>query len=350
MNGRAAAEVPAAGGTAGPARAPEPGPRRRQRVYAVLARNARLIALAAAAFLLTSALLLRFYVAGELAEIPARTERTLRLTDDSASYLDTGTWKTVRDVPVVRATEVQGGLAPGNPDWATWHLSTSVTSRGATLAYSDRRVIVDRTTGMAVNCCGEHVDGDRAVRQAGLVLPWPAGGTWQEYPFYDAGIRAAPPMVFDGYGEVAGLRVRRYVQRIDTTQIPDSARPVPARALGADASGTVTANRWLDLERTYWVEPVTGHVVDVREVRRETLRPETGDGRRTLLEADLRLADELVAAEAREAERQRMLLRAARAWLPAGLGAAGVLLLLLTAARAAVHTRRDGAAADGAAG
>ncbi|QBI52786.1 DUF3068 domain-containing protein [Streptomonospora litoralis] len=306
---------------------------RRSGASVVLARNGRLIALAAAAFLLTAALMLRFYVAAELAMVPPRMELTMRLTDDSGAYLDTGTWRTVRGAEVQRRTEVHGEFAPGNPEWTTWRMSTEVTSGDETLAHHDRRAVVDRATATAVNCCGEHVDGDRAVRQAGLVLLWPAGGTWNEYPFYDADIRAAPPMVFAGRDTVDGLAVRRYVQRIDATQVPDSARPVPAEALGMDRSGTVSANRWLTLERTYWVEPVTGRVVDAREARRETLRPETGGARRMMLEADLRMTEELVAAKAREARELRTLLLAARTWLPAGLGAAGGVLLLLTAWR-----------------
>lgn len=323
------------GVAAGAAEGGSGGPRRlgRRAASAALARNARLIALAAAAFLLTLALMLRSYVADELEKIPARTELIMRLTDDSAAYLDTGTWEVVRGVPVERRTEVSGTFAPGNADWTTWRMSTSVSSRDTPLAHSDRRVVVDRETGTAVNCCGEHVDGDKAVRQAGLVLHWPAGGTWEEYPFYDADIRAAPPMVFDGADTVGGLFVRRYVQTVDTTQVPDSARPVPARALGRGRPGTVQANRWLELERTLWVEPVTGRVVNAREVRRETLRPENGDGERLLLNADLRMAEELVAGEVRLAEQQRTLLQAVRSWLPIGLGAAGGALSVFALAR-----------------
>ncbi|MFD0776969.1 porin PorA family protein, partial [Streptomonospora algeriensis] len=201
-------------------------PRRRANrlASAALARNARLLALAAAVFLLTSALLLRSYVADELEKIPARIELTMRLTDDSAAYLDGGTWEVVRDVPVERLTEVSGSFAPGSTDWTTWQMSTAVSSRGTPLAHSERRVVVDRETGTAANCCGEYVDGDRRVRQAGLVLQWPAGGSWDEYPFYDADIRAAPPMVFDGNATVGGLFARRYVQTVEAAQVPGSAR------------------------------------------------------------------------------------------------------------------------------
>ncbi|GAA4892947.1 DUF3068 domain-containing protein [Streptomonospora salina] len=334
--------------TAGPGGPVPDRPRRpgSRAVSAALARNGRLIALATAVFLITSALMLRFYVAGELEKIPARAELTMRLTDDSAAYLDTGAWDEVRGAPVERLTEISGDYAPGNSDWTAWRMSTEVSSGGTPLAYRERRVVVDRATGTAVNCCGEHVGGDREVRQAGLVLRWPAGGTWDEYPFYDADLRAAPPMVFDGGATVGGLFVRRYVQTVDTAQVPDSARPVPARELGLDRPGTVEAHRWLELERTLWVEPVTGRVVDAREVRHETLRPENGDGERLLLDADLRMAEELSDAKTGAAERRRTLLRAVRSWLPIGLGAAGGASAVWALA-GAVRARRAAAQARG---
>src|SRR5690606_31578470 len=150
------------GGAARGARRRRPGP------------GAALIAAALGAFLLTSALMLRFYVYEQLALVPAGTDLQLRMVDEDASYLDTSTWRTVKDAEVIRQTEISGGLSAGNPGWATWEMSTDTTSGSSMIGHMDRRVIVDRSTGRAVNCCGEHVGGDRAVRQAGLVLYWPA--------------------------------------------------------------------------------------------------------------------------------------------------------------------------------
>lgn len=289
-------------------------------------RNAVPIAVALGAFLLTSAVLLRFYVYEGMAMLPPETDLQLQMADEDAAYLDTSTWTSVRGVEVEQTTEISGRPAAGNPDWSTWQMTTGTVSGSTTLGHLDRRVIVDRTTGRAVNCCGEHVGGDRAVRQAGLVLHWPAGASGGDHPFYDADTRSAPPMRLEGSDEVAGVPVQRYVQKVDAAQVPGSARKVPASALGLEQRGAVAATRWVEIERVHWVEPVSGRLVDAAEHRVETLRGSSG-GERTLLSADLELTEASVAAYAEAAATQRTLLTAVRTWIPMGAGALGGLVL-----------------------
>ncbi|CAM3710119.1 hypothetical protein GCM10009799_27060 [Nocardiopsis rhodophaea] len=310
----------------------------------VLRRNAAPLLAAFGAFCITFALLLRFFLYSQIAMIPADMRMELRLTDEAATYLDTSTWKTVKDTEVVRSIGVTGTTSPGNPGWSAWDMSTDTATKEHMIEHMDRRVIVDRSTGTAVNCCGEHVDGDRAVRQAGLVLSWPANATDDEYAFYDADIRAAPRMVFDGTEDIGGTATRRFVQRISPTQVPQSSREVPAAALGLDRDGTVDATRWVEVERTYWIEPVSGNVVNAAEKRTETLRSESGRGERVLLDADLTLQDTQVSAYTENARSTRLLLIAVRTYLPIVLGAVGTVLLaagLLAAARARRGPRHD---------
>ncbi|MBB4933834.1 hypothetical protein F4561_004654 [Lipingzhangella halophila] len=305
-----------------------------------LRRNPGPALVALGAFCATLALLLRFYVYGQLAVLPGGIELELPLVDESASYLDTSTWKTVEEAEVRRTTTIDGTVRPGDSGGATWEISVDTATPDTMLDHTDRRVIVDRSTGRAVNCCGEHVAGDRAVRQAGLVLYWPAGAADREHTFYDADIRAAPRMVFDGHEDIAGVPTRRYVQQIESTQIPDSARQVPASALDLERSGTVEASRWLELRRTYWVEPVSGYLVRAVEERRETLRAEDRGGERVLLDAELAMPDRSVAAYAERAENRARLLSALRAWVPIGLGAVGGPLVLVGLAWSFVRDRR----------
>ncbi|MFC4562097.1 DUF3068 domain-containing protein [Nocardiopsis mangrovi] len=322
-----------AGGPAGRRRSPG-----RAAAQRAVRANAAPLLFAAAAFAITLGLLLRFHVADRIEVLPAVVSADLRLVDPAASYLDAATWETVEDTEVVQRTEVRGSVSPGNPDWSTWEVTVD-TAGDAMIGHMDRRVVVHRSTGAAVNCCGEHVDGDRAVRQAGLVLYWPAGGARDAHPFYDADIRAAPLMEFTGTEQVAGLATRRYEQTVEPTQVPGSARSVPARALGLDRSGTVTATRWVEVHRTYWIEPVSGRLVDAEEERRETLRAETGTGERMLLDASLAMPDDRIGAFVADARTARLTFLAVRTWAPAGLGGVGVLLLAAGAA-AALRARR----------
>lgn len=290
---------------------------------------------AAGAFLLTLALLLPLYVHDRVALLPAEASFTLRMTDQEAAYLDTATWTRVESTELEQVTRVEASAHGG--DWSAWEMTVSTSASDQVIDHWSRRVIVNRETGRAVNCCGEHVNGDRAVRQAGLVLYWPPGVPEGGHSFYDAEVRSAPSVEFEEDDEVAGVPVRRYTQTVDRTQVPESARDVPAALFDPAAEGTVRVNRWLTAERTFWVEPVTGMVVNMEESRSETLRPQNGSGEVALLDTELALADGQVSGYAEQARVRSLLLRGLDQWAPWTLGPVGVLAILaglLTAWRA----------------
>nr|WP_239647881.1 DUF3068 domain-containing protein [Nocardiopsis ganjiahuensis] len=281
---------------------------------------------AAGAFLLTLALLLPLYVHERVALLPGEASFTLSMVDTEADYLDTATWSQVESTELEQLIRVEA-TAHGD-DWSAWETTVSTSASDRVIDHWSRRVIVDRETGRAVNCCGEHVNGDRAVRQAGLVLHWPPGVPEGGHTFYDAEVRSAPAVEFEADDEVAGVPVRRYTQSVDATQVPDSARDVPAALFEPGAEGTVSATRWLTAERTFWVEPVTGTVVNLQESRSEALRPQNGPGEVALLEAELALADGQVSGYAEQARVRSLLLRGLDLWAPWTLGPVGVFAIL----------------------
>lgn len=282
---------------------------------------------AAGAFLLTLALLLPLYVHDRVALLPADASFTLSLGDDQASYLDTATWTRVESTELEQLTRVEAAAHGG--DWSAWEMTVNTSAADRVIDHWSRRVIVNRETGRAVNCCGEHVNGDHAVRQAGLVLYWPPGVSEGGHSFYDAEVRSAPSVEFDDDDEVAGVPVRRYSQSVDATQMPESARDVPAALFDPGAEGTVSATRWLTAERTFWVEPVTGMVVNMEESRSETLRPQNGSGEVALLDAELALEDGQVSGYAEQARVRSLLLQGLDLWAPWTLGPVGVLAILV---------------------
>lgn len=290
---------------------------------------------AAGAFCMTFALLTHFYVYPRIAVLPAQAHQVWTLEDRGGTYVDTAQWRTREDVEVVQHTELVGRPMPGNSDWAVWTITVDTSGPLGLIDHHSRKVIVDRATAKAVNCCGEHVDGDFAVRQAGLIALWPPAAEGTEHPFYDPDTRAAPVMRLDGTDEVSGIAARRYVQVVPPTQVPGSAHDAPAAELGLDRSGTVRVTRWVEVTRTYWVEPVSGHVLDIAEQRRETLRTTEGGGERLVLDADLRMRPGQVQARIQRASDRALLLTLVRAWLPLLLGAAGALVAAVEAVRAA---------------
>ncbi|MER6626350.1 porin PorA family protein [Streptomyces sp. NPDC000931] len=134
--------------------------------------------------------------------------------------------------------------------------------------------------------------------------------------------------MFEEDDEVAGVAVRRYTQTVDATQVPDSARDVPAALFDPDAEGTVSVNRWLTAERTFWVEPTTGILVNLEESRSETLRPQNGSGEVELLDAELALAEGQVSGYAEQARVRSLLLRGLDLWAPWTLGPVGAVAVL----------------------
>ncbi|QVQ54297.1 DUF3068 domain-containing protein [Spiractinospora alimapuensis] len=292
------------------------------RGVAAARRHAAVLLVGLGAFLAALAILLRTYVYAQLALLPGTVTDQVVLEDEAAEYLDTTQWETVEDVSVVRTEEVLAQQSPGNAGWSVWWVQSGTEAEERPVDHVDRRVVVDRADGTAINCCGEHVNGDRAVRQAGLTLYWPPGAAPEDHPYYDADIRAAPAMRYEGVEEIGGIETRRYVQTIEATQLPDSVRSVPAEVLGEDGDGVVDAARWLDLTRTVWVEPESGLPVHREERRREALRGVDGRGEVVLLSADLETPPAQVTANADHARQRATLLRATQSWIP------GLLLVL----------------------
>ncbi|MCY9785514.1 DUF3068 domain-containing protein [Nocardiopsis sp. EMB25] len=300
---------------------------------------------AVGAFLLTLAALLPLYVHDRVALLPASAEFELRMVDEDAAYLDASTWSLRQGVELRRVVRVDA--APHGGDWSAWEMSVDVSTPERMIDHWSRRVIVDRVTGRAVNCCGEHVNGDRAVRQAGLVFHWPAGAPAEDVTHYDAEVRSAPRLEFQTEGQVAGVTARRYTQTVESTQVPGSARSVPAALFTPGAEGTVTAARWVEITRVYWVEPVSGLVVNAQETRSETLRPRGGGGEVGLLAAELTLSEGQVAALAEQARVRAFLLTVLDTWAPWILGPLGALAVLAGLVQAwrtretALRRRRD---------
>ncbi|MFC7327597.1 DUF3068 domain-containing protein [Marinactinospora rubrisoli] len=299
---------------------------------------------AAGAFLVTLALLLRFPVHGQLARLPDGGHLTWRLEAASARYLDTTTWRTREDAELVRRIDAVGAPVPGAADRAAWNVSATTSGPDGTLGHLAWRVTVDRESGETVACCGGHVGGDHSVRPGGLGPWWPPGGGEVERPVFDPDLRTAVPAAPGGADVIAGVPTERYVQTVGPAVVPEPARPVPASLFGSDARGTVGAARWVAAERVYWVEPVTGRVVQMRERRTETLRPVDGEiegdaPERVLLAADFRTPLSDATANATAAGRRADLLTSTRTALPAGLAGIGALLILAGFVRRAAAGR-----------
>lgn len=293
------------------------------------ARLVRTALLAASAFLVTLAALLRFHVYGQLAVFPPNQHLSFTLESPSATYFDTATYKVRRGVPVTQTVAFHGDPAAGDERTAVWtEFSSLETGDGRRVDYHERRSGFDRRTGMIRDCCDGYVDDGAEVRQSGLAFFPPPGAQPRTYPVFDTVLRRQVRLGFEGREEVAGLPVYRYSYTAGPVPAAEPPVELPGTVLGRKTDKPVTAVRYTWITRTLWMEPESGLPVRVREERTDTLR--TGDGKNSLIAftATLETRPDDVAALAARASGSRALMIAVRDVVP--------LVLLVLAPPAAV--------------
>jgi hypothetical protein len=181
-----------------------------------------------------------------------------------------------------------------------------------------------------VNCCGEYyetVEGEQTpVRHRGLIFKFPFDTQKQPYLWWDTTLLEAVPVEYDGVQDVAGLNTYRFVQTIEPSVVGTA--EVPPELVGASGTEPVTADRVYSNERTLWVEPHTGVVIDRAEEQLSTLRYEGRDVVTTTA-VDTSYSDETVASRIDEYGPLASQLNLVRNIVPLVGLAAGLVLLVV---------------------
>ena len=255
-----------------------------------------------AAFLVTMAVLLRYYVYGGSLAFPLEQRRTTHLTAPVATYLDTATFQVRTGVPVTDTVSLYGDQAAGDGRTAVWvEFSSMETAYGRRIDYHERRTAFDRRTGLAVACCDAYVDDDTAVPQTGLAFRLPHRAEPRGYPMFDPVIKRQVTLGFEQAETLDGLPVYRYSYTVGPAKVEDLPGEVPRRVLGLPGTGVADVARYVQITRTLWVEPESGLPVRVRERRVDTLRTPDGVDRLVAFRADLATAPGDVDAQVAEA-------------------------------------------------
>ena len=105
---------------------------------------------------------------------------------------------------------------------------------------------------------------------------------------------------------------------------------VPASLLGL-SGGSLVANRYYQVDVTYWVDPRTGVLIDQQEKGLPYLRGPTGPGYLTVADCNLRMTDVSRRALAAEANKNAAQLTLIRLTAPVGGVVLGLILILLDA-------------------
>ncbi|MFI9818075.1 DUF3068 domain-containing protein [Saccharothrix variisporea] len=267
-----------------------------------------------------------------------------------------------RDLSLTSTRKVTGDLkaeeVARDGDVTVWVEATKLVSDrdGLTVTAGVRSLCLDRHSGEMVTPCenqyyeketGKRVKADRGeAQQPGLSFKFPFGTEKKTYRWYDGTVRQARDARYVGEDTVKDLPVYKFVQEIPSTKVDE--REVPGSLVGQPGVPTVKAALHYEVVRTFWVEPVTGKVVDGSEQVKQELRPATGPAT-TVFEGTLKMTDETVTANVGESEENLGKLFVITT-LPTVLYVVGgvliaVSLLLLATDRPGRHLRNGGGAA-----
>lgn len=298
------------------------------------------------AFLVTAALVLRFYGSAQLAvaEEDPRDVVTMHATNATVFVPSTQSEVTT-DVTVKQKTvgdlEAAKDAPGGVVVWFT--TTTRTTAEGVVVQQSMARTALDAATGMAKPCCESFAEVvDQAISKDSrnsLVLKFPFETEKKTYAMWDSVMGKSVKAVYRGTAEVKGVTAYRFEIKVPDTVV--GTQEVIAKTIGLTTDGKVPADRTYGIDRTLYVEPHTGAILnDVQDVR-DTL---TIDGQlvRTLFAGKLAYTDEQVEATADKYGARGATLQRLRSGIPAVALVAGVLILGAGVVMARISTVRSG--------
>jgi hypothetical protein len=282
------------------------------------------------AFLVLAGLMVHFYALPKLAIAPIDQSSITSLEASGATLFDTGTLKPITTDLSVKARTVgdvtASKKAPG--DTRVWVNTTTVkSSDGVVRSQSIQRKAFDGKTAEAVNCCGafsETVQGERTpVTRSGLLFKWPFNTGKKTYQVWDDTLAKPVAATYDGSTSRDGITVYRFVSDVPASKV--GTQDVPASVLGLPGTGNVTADSMYQNHLTYYVEPVTGAILDETQQQRTWFAAEGHE--LTTLQATLSYTDGSVKDTADQVRGKRVMLSLAQGWVPWAVVGLGAILL-----------------------
>lgn len=238
--------------------------------------------------LIVVAVLIPTYVSSRVLKFPLNQYATATLTDSNASYFSPTKLTEMSPVTMEATYTLKGNAPAGSSSTAVWNEFTYVYDLTNHLPFQQmtRTIAFDRRTAQIVNCCGSNVNGDSSIQQSGTVgYVFPIGTQKQTYQVFDTTLNQEVPFTYAGTTTVHGAQAYEFVENVAPRQITQIA--VPGSIVGMSAA-TVTLPEYYQIHLIYYVDPVTGGLVDVNEHQTMSLRdPATGNQALLLFDADL---------------------------------------------------------------
>lgn len=231
------------------------------------------------AFILTMGLLFRFYAYPNLAVVPTDQNTTSVIQDPDATFFDadnvkpgsgelTTTARIIGDPEASEAASEETGR-----DVAVWNMGQVSDNNGDNMpmAGSTSVMVFDRHTGEAINCCGESENGEEVERE-GLLVKFPfSTEAVDTYEWWDATVGKAFPVTYEGEETLQGMDLYKFTSEVPLTRY--TTMELPGALFGkAPSSPAVEADRFYSNKRTFWVDPVTGVIIDRVEEQHQEFR------------------------------------------------------------------------------
>lgn len=250
------------------------------------------------AFLIVAAALIRFYAYPTLATVPTNYESTTMLEAQGATIFNADTLQVDEGVGLTITSYTIADSSIEAPDGvAVWKNRTSIvrddvadaacpqtaaaaedvsagcfqqsTEQGGFDAVSGVGVSnADCATCLSSVSTSGTVSGDdetEAVDRSGQWLKFPFDTQKKDYLQWDSTTGTATPAVYEGTEKIDGLTVYKFVQTIPETTLAGT-RSLPGSIFGV-SDATVEGSTVYSMERTMYIEPVTGAPVDRVEKR-----------------------------------------------------------------------------------
>jgi len=219
------------------------------------------------------------YIVGQVVRFPLSEYETATLTGTGMSYFSAAKVATVTGVNVRAAYTIKGDPAAGSSSTAVWNEFSYVydTTNRLPVQMMTRRFAFDRKTAELVNCCGASINHNAHVKQSGVVgYVFPINTRPKTYQVFDTTLNRPVPFTYDGTATVGGVKTYKFVEDVPPTKIGFS--PLSS-----------TQPEYYQIHLIYWVDPVTGALLNVNEDQKIFLRdPATGAQTTVLFDGDLR--------------------------------------------------------------
>jgi len=292
-------------------------------------RNIGLVLAGLGAFLIVLAVVLPTWIVGQVVKFPLNEYQSATLAASNASYFSATSLTEKTGVNLQATYTIKGDGAAGTSSTAVWNEYSYVYDKTNHYAVQQmtRRFAFDRKTGQLTMCCGANVNGDSSVQQRGLVgYVFPFGTKKQTYQVFDTTLNKPVPFPYAGPADVRGITTYKFTEDVAPVQV--ATQTVPGSLVGMSAA-SVTLPEFYEIHLTYYVDPVTGALVNVQEHQTMSLRnPSTGAQALLLFDADLKVTPSSLTTIVKLDTDGRSKLTLLKVILPLVLGIVGVIALV----------------------